>query len=477
MIKHISVIEKVENLYINLALNNKNKNYYYAEISNKDFNTSSVLNEFVMSNSNNKKSKISYFKYLFMMNKILFGHLYFSLYSLVKFKKINNDKYEHLYFSLIHPEDRGKKNRYFQGVEKKSNKSSLFTGFTFSLRESFSLYNDKSVVVAATFLNFFDIIKIFVQSLFFNINFFNIYCSSKSKTFDLRKSRISVFKNSLKERAAYKLIKHFEPSVIYMQYENNIWERAVINAAKSLGVKIYGYYHCAIKCGEFKNTLYEEEIGKRPLPDKIFFNGSGQMKSLLKLGCWDKIDLEVCGTIRGSDIYYSSNILKPNKIKKVLFLLSGNDHMDVFVKWMDKVSEINRDIIFEYREHPLFSVEKIIKNIDFKKFFIKKSKSTLKNAIKSADIVCYYDTTSIFGAISYGKIPVYCTGERNLISYDPLFMQDNFYVKHCKHVIDFVDLVNEIENMDDNEYNKICLDNQQFCKSYYEDFSKDVFFK
>lgn len=476
MIKHISVIEKVENLYINLAKNNKNKNYYYAEISNKNFNTSCVLNEFVMNNED-KKTKISYPKYLLMLYKILFGHIYFLIYALFNFPKKNKNKFEHLYFTLIHPEDIGKKNRYFQGVDKKSKKTSAYAGFTISLKESFAMKSDENVFVGITFLNIFDIFVAFSKAIFFKINFFNIYCSAKSQKYDLRISKISVFKNLLKERAAYKLIKHYGPSVVYLQYENNIWERAIINAANELGVKVFGYYHCAIKAGEFKNNLYHDEIGQRPLPDKLFFNGTSQMDSLKKLGCWDKIDLKVCGTIRGSDINYSQKIVKPNKIKKVLFLFSGNQHMDVFLKWIDKVAEINKNIDFEYREHPLFPIEKLIKNIDLKKLFVKKSTGNLDVAIANADIVGYYDTTSIFGAISYGKIPVYCTGERNLISYDPLFMQDNEHVMHCKHVIDFSNIISEIENMSDEKYKNICEENRNFCKSYYEKFSADKFFK
>ncbi len=227
---------------------------------------------------------------------------------------------------------------------------------------------------------------------------------------DFRHERISVFEGLLIRTAMQRLLdRHREARLIHI-YENNGWERANYQAAKSAMPPrpVTGYLHCAVLRSHLKNIYPPEEHGLRPMPDRIVTTGTASRDLLLTFGVYPpELVVAGCG-LRAPLLSQISGIPAPRRpVRTILALFEGLVSVVPALQMFAQAASQHRQTRFLVRCHPQLPMERLAalagvaygpsETVDVS------TPPRLEDAIAEADVVVYVSSTAALSALYAGR--------------------------------------------------------------------------
>lgn len=276
---------------------------------------------------------------------------------------------------------------------------------------------------------------------------------------DFRANRASMAFGALMESSLTALVKDFRPTEILHMYENNPWERACAQAARSItpAPDLVGYMHCAVLPSHTKIVITEEEKAARPRPSRVVCTGDRARDIMVKFGGHSPEEISAGCALRQeflADALTRKTLRKP--IKNVLVVLEGLPNMSTVVKFahqaLDGVGGINTVI----RPHPSFPFRYTLSDAglthsDLTTITISEH-GTILDDFEKADLVIYKGSTAAMEA-GYLGIPLVHLKMPNLLTDDPLFE-----VPFLKRVVEtpeeLLPAIQSFESMDDSDFIK-----------------------
>lgn len=254
-------------------------------------------------------------------------------------------------------------------------------------------------------------------------------------------------------------------------FENNPWERAVIQAFRKYtkGGRIIGYLHCAVLESHQKNYTDKIELKRRPFPDKVYTTGFESKKTLLKLGVYPVGKIKVGEDLRGPKIKsIPLKTTRPKSIKRILFLMEGLTSMEIILRIIVAVKQIKPEIIFSVRPHPALSwnsafligldslLSGMIEKLD--------PSESMNLQLENADAVIYRGSTAVMYA-AYAGIPLLRYRDNWWLSDDPLVfgevIKEDFITEE-----ELLQSIVRLESIADNDYIAKVEKQRTFIKNY-----------
>ncbi|MDO8282177.1 MAG: hypothetical protein Q7U10_06065 [Thermodesulfovibrionia bacterium] len=161
--------------------------------------------------------------------------------------------------------------------------------------------------------------------------------------------------------AVRRLSKAQQFSRLIISYEGNVYERACIQAFRSMNSgKVIGYSHAVIYPLNLKIRLTEIEASRKPVPDKYICTGPYAKELLLKEGKGYKASELSDGCVLKDvpEIRKDNNEISDKR--KILVALDGVETAIVMLEWCLEHLGALRDFTFKVRFHPNISRESIL---------------------------------------------------------------------------------------------------------------------
>jgi hypothetical protein len=228
----------------------------------------------------------------------------------------------------------------------------------------------------------------------------------------LRRERISIFEGVLVRRAMARLLaEHPQARVIHM-YENNAWERASYQAAKSATPPrhVTGYLHCAVLPSHLKNVFPANEPKQRPRPDRVVTTGPAASRVLASLGDHpDGLVVDGC-SLRLPLLSAMAGLPAPRRpIRTVLAVFEGLESVVPAAQQFFAAARQRPELRFLVRCHPQLPIERLSALAGFRygpgEAVDASGAASLEAAVAEADVVVYVSSTAALYAL-YGGRPV-----------------------------------------------------------------------
>jgi hypothetical protein len=276
---------------------------------------------------------------------------------------------------------------------------------------------------------------------------------------DFSANRASMAFGALMETSLKTLVKEYRPTEILHMCENNPWERACAQAARSITPMpdLIGYMHCAVLPSHTKIVITEAEKSVRPRPSRVVCTGERARNIMVNIGGHSPEEVSAGCALRQEFLADapSRNALR-RPIKNVLVVLEGLPNMSTMVKFvhqaLDGVDGINTVI----RPHPSFPFQRTLSDVgltysDFTTITISEQ-GTILDDFEKADLVIYKGSTAAMEA-GYLGIPLVHLKMPNLLTDDPLF-EVPFLKRIAETPEELVPAIRSFESMDDSEFIK-----------------------
>jgi hypothetical protein len=243
---------------------------------------------------------------------------------------------------------------------------------------------------------------------------------------DLRLERISILEGYLIRLAMQRLLQMHPRARLINMYENNGWERANYQAARTAvpARPVTGYLHCAILRSHMKNRFPREEHALRPMPDRVVTTGQTARDLLLDIGDYPpELVVVGCG-LRAPLLSQVSQLPPPRRpVRTVLVLFEGLVSIIPAMQLYERAAKARPDLRFLVRCHPQFPIEQLSlaaqvrygsgEAVDVSR------PAALGDAVAEADVVAYVSTTAVLYAL-YGGRPVIKIDIDETLDDDPL---------------------------------------------------------
>lgn len=288
---------------------------------------------------------------------------------------------------------------------------------------------------------------------------------------ELRRDRISVFEGYLYRLATQRLLaRHRNARLIHM-YENNGWERANYQAAKSAlpPRPVIGYLHCSVLRSHLKNAYPREERGMRPMPDRVVTTGPLARDLLLALGQYPEgLVVAGCG-LRSPQLSQIRSIAPARRpVRTVLALFEGLVTVIPALQIFDEAARRRRGTRFLIRCHPQLPAERLAplagvaygpnESIDLS------SPLGLEDAIAEADAVVYISSTAALYALYAGR-PVIKLDIDEVLDDDPLTATTALKFR-AKTATAILDALNTIDSLDAEKVAGEAAEGRRYLEAY-----------
>jgi hypothetical protein len=225
-------------------------------------------------------------------------------------------------------------------------------------------------------------------------------------------------------------------------------------------MKSIGYQFSVLR--KFQHSIYLN-INKKFNPNLVFTIGNYNKKLLISK-FQNRLKVYSTGFLKKKIFNFRKNkIINYKKKIKVLVMPEGiPSEIELFIKFC--LSNQCKEIIFNFRLHPIFKKNKIINEIISKKSnYTKISNNNINYDFNNNDLILYRGTASVMDAVKFGLVPVYLA-EKNEVSVDPLFnLNKNHIVKYNDNLFNGINKILK-EKKYQNELKKI----KKFSETFYE---------
>ena len=334
----------------------------------------------------------------------------------------------------------------------------------------------KGAVTVGNFLTVWGIIKALNRAFWSQPPISNVFVGDDRylkplvrRDFTVNRSSIAfghIFENSLKA-----LVKAYRPTQILHMCENNPWERACAQAARSVtpNPELTGYMHCAVLPSHTKILITEEEKLVRPRPSLVVCTGARASDIMVRVGGHSPAEVAAGCALRQEYLAGAPSRSKLRRpIKNVLVVLEGLPNMSQMVKFVHQALNGAAGIATTIRPHPSFPFQRTLADAglslsDFTTLTVSE-KGPLLDDFERADLVIYKGSTAAMEA-GYIGIPLVHVSLPNLLTDDPLFE-----VSHLKQVVqtpeELIPAIGKFEMMDDLEFSRQHLALREYIDEY-----------
>lgn len=264
-----------------------------------------------------------------------------------------------------------------------------------------------------------------------------------------------IYYNYMNYLQVINLVKKRNIKTFTFTYENYPWEKMCLIAFRKFSPKtnIIGYQHVPFYPAFTNYYISDYEKKVVPLPDSILTTGE-VTKEYLKTFCGFSSQIVKTGCALKAQ---KSNIAAKSRkgMKNILVVLGEYNRAKSMVRMVYLAFKDRPGLTAIVRPHPATPVKRLINelgndivncpNIRFS------SEIHLTQDLDKADLVLYNASTVCFDAIKFG-IPVVHVGFKDILSFDPLFMCDNFkWSASCpSELLDRIDCISQLP--DDKYY-------------------------
>tara|TARA_B100000959_G_scaffold86357_1_gene91712 strand:+ start:606 stop:1991 length:1386 start_codon:yes stop_codon:yes gene_type:complete len=258
------------------------------------------------------------------------------------------------------------------------------------------------------------------------------------------------------------IFKKYDFDKFFFTFEGNPYEKLSCYEAKKINknMKSIGYQFSVLR--KFQHSIYLN-INKKFNPNLVFTIGNYNKKLLISK-FQNRLKVYSTGFLKKKIFNFRKNkIINYKKKIKVLVMPEGiPSEIELFIKFC--LSNQCKEIIFNFRLHPIFKKNKIINEIISKKSnYTKISNNNINYDFNNNDLILYRGTASVMDAVKFGLVPVYLA-EKNEVSVDPLFnLNKNHIVKYNDNLFNGINKILK-EKKYQNELKKI----KKFSETFYE---------
>tara|TARA_B100001250_G_scaffold414207_2_gene451293 strand:- start:5107 stop:6915 length:1809 start_codon:yes stop_codon:yes gene_type:complete len=456
---------------------------YYGSNSNiyNSLNFFCKNNNLIFYSKNNIKLKINFrFTALNFLKSVFFLLIYFiKRFNLLNYKKKNFilKENEILIFSYYVHLQKNKSTNLWGNLGETLNKKNYKINWLHDFSPSNQVPNSKTFlnnirllnnkknnhIPIDSFLNFFSIIKIFINLFRVYINFFFI---NLKKIFFYKKNKINFFyflENDFKKSIfGPDLVKNLIYIEIYENLfskisktkfglyllENQAWESIMINAWRFYkhGILI-GSINSTVRDWDLRYFKSQKKIFKKKLnsPDYIAVNGELTKKSITKNNLINKHKIFQVEAVRYN---YLNKIGRKNKIKNSVIIfgdISINANYEILIELKKSLKFLNKKLLFYYKPHPTLP-KKVVDDLLIRFKFLKKMDKMNINYNQFQYCICSETTSAILEAIYFGlKTSIFVS--KNSINLSPL--PSNLWKNY---LYNYKDIINFFINSSKNEH-------------------------
>ncbi len=211
------------------------------------------------------------------------------------------------------------------------------------------------------------------------------------------------------------VLKNSKIKNVFITFEGHAWERLIIINCKINKIKLFAYQHSLLF--HLQNSIFINFKSKFK-PDFIFTTGLYSNTIFNNFGN-DEIKIINLGTNRTNEIGSLENITS-NKFNILVIPEGIDEECHILFNFCLKLLNINKNINFIWRFHPISNIEFFIKKFNVSKIDnITISKGSFENDISLSNYVLYRGSTAIIKCVNFGLRPIYLK-IKNEISIDPL---------------------------------------------------------
>jgi len=265
------------------------------------------------------------------------------------------------------------------------------------------------------------------------------------------RTRPHVARVFLMERACLRLLAQYPNATVMQLCENNVWERAMIMAARKRGQRVVGYMHNPVFPGNAKLTASHREWGLRPDPSSVICTGPAARDALLALKGYPPERVVAGCALRLAPDQHSEIVVRPGNVTSILVLLNGLPKMELLLCLLERSSaSLPSAVRIIVRGHPNAPLERLATVAGIKIGAGTRlepcASPTLTDAINAADCVIYASSGAAFAAARRG-LPLIHYARDNAINEDPLFMRPDLR-KVMKEPADLATLISDFDARD-----------------------------
>ena len=211
------------------------------------------------------------------------------------------------------------------------------------------------------------------------------------------------------------LLKNSKIKNVFITFEGHAWERLIIINCKINTIKLFAYQHSLLF--HLQNSIFINFQSKFK-PDFIFTSGLYSNTVFNNFGN-DEIKIINLGTNRTNEIGSLENFTS-NKFNILVIPEGIDEECDILFNFCLNLLNINKNINFIWRFHPISNADFFIKKFNVSKIDnITISKGSFENDISLSNHVLYRGSTAIIKCVNFGLRPIYLK-IKNEISIDPL---------------------------------------------------------
>ncbi|MCR9203902.1 MAG: hypothetical protein NXH75_04950 [Halobacteriovoraceae bacterium] len=296
----------------------------------------------------------------------------------------------------------------------------------------------------------------------------------------------TTFVNSLYEIIFDKILNELSVKKILYTYENNPWEKTLIQKARKYRVPSYGFQHVPFAPSALNYFFTKREV-EECLPDHIVTTGEVPAEILV-----NKYSIPREKIINGYGFRFRAleyRPVKPKKGNRILVGLEGVGNCSFLINYILNHNDFFKEGGYEItlRFHPAFKLNKMASFIKdpalLSQPHVKVSKQSLQEDFEQNDILLYWGSTVSFEALGYGLWLI------NLNPQDELFSNDQLWNYSSSRLTAEEDIspkelfsrLNDLRNSNLNGEGSLQKKGQEYLKNYLrpwdDDFLKGWIFK
>ena len=248
----------------------------------------------------------------------------------------------------------------------------------------------------------------------------------------------------------------------FFTFEGNPYEKLVCYEAQKFNKKMksIGYQFSVLR--KLQYSIYAN-INKKFDPDLVFTIGNYN-KKILVYNFKNRLKVYNFGFFKKEKFNIQKNkIIKYKSKINILVMPEGiPSEIELFINFCSK----NRDkeIVFNFRLHPIFKKNKIINEIISRKSSnVKISNNNINYDFNNNDFLLYRGTAAAINAVKCGLVPIYLE-EKNQVSVDPFFeINKRYTINYDNNLLNFI---NKTSNK--KKFKKELIKIKKFSKLFYD---------
>ena len=233
------------------------------------------------------------------------------------------------------------------------------------------------------------------------------------------------------------IFKKYDFDNFFFTFEGNPFEKLVCYEAKKFNknMKSIGYQFSVLR--KFQHSIYAN-INKKFNPNLIFTIGNYNKKLLISK-FKNRLKVYNFGFFKKEKFNFHKNKNKNYKNKtKILVMPEGIlSEIELLINFCLKNQ--CKEIIFNFRLHPIFQKNKTINEIISRKGSnIKISNNNINYDFYNNDLLLYRGTAAVINAVKFGLVPIYLA-EKKEVTVDPLFeVNKRYIIDYDNNLLNFI---------------------------------------